>query len=126
VASDARISRQSLRRYCHAPVREFVANRSPPFGEPGFSVVDFLSAANQRNQHSPVSVSVHDGEHGFWLRDFLSCLLRVLSGIPSPLGFVEDDNALRRRFIGLVRCFTNERMDVLDEGADRPLCAFES
>src|SRR5207247_4509874 len=118
---DARISRQSFRRCGYEPMWELEAQRSPPFGKSRFSIVDFLAATNQRNQYRPISVPVQNGEHGFRFGAVLSRLLRILNSIPGPLGLVEDDDALWRLFKWFVHRFTHERVDILDEGADRSL-----
>jgi hypothetical protein len=96
---------------------------APPFRQSGFTIVDFLSAADQGNNHCPLRVPVHDGQDDFRLRQLRAGLLGVMGRIPCPLRFVEDNHVLGGRLVRLGERIADEGVDVLDEGARRSLAS---
>ena len=79
------------------PVWEFIQQRPPPFRQARFAIMNFLSAPQQCNHHTPILMTVHDFEQhvGFGYISFE--LPPIAVSVPCPLCFVEDNNLLNRR-----------------------------
>ena len=104
------------------PPREFCVHRVKPSIDTSFTGVDFLSAANETDDHGPVFVAIHARNQEFWFRhaqtqrgSSFGCIkLAVCSQIPCALRLVKNDDMLGR-WIRICQCFISKMMYVLDE-----------
>ena len=97
-------------------------NYAAPFGEAGFTRIDFLAIADQRNNDRPAIMPRHDFKrmggfaHGQMAFTALAiaCCLRL---IPGALCFVENDDARFGRFMRKHHVMFQKAMHILQRGA---------
>jgi hypothetical protein len=89
----------------HVPVGELGVQCLEPGVDSGLAAVDFLSAADQTDDHRPIQVAVHvrDEELGLGLVKPGALLLALhetssLPHVPGALGFIKDGDVLVWRF----------------------------
>ena len=103
---------------CHCGI--FV-HRVKPSIDTSFAGIDFLSAANEADDHCPIFVAIHARNQKFWFRHCKpgAILLSThkagcLPQIPCALCLVKNDDMLRWR-IRIGQRFVSEMMYVLNE-----------
>ncbi len=106
--SHAWTSFQCLFRGEHMPMRKLLTNSATPFCKSSLSIVDFLPAANERNDYGPIWKSVHNAEHYRRLgihstkRISLICsraaekFFFYFGCVPRALRLIKDNHTLRR------------------------------
>src|SRR6185369_4827415 len=89
--------------------------RSAPFFQSRFTVVNLLSSTYESNNHGPICVSLHDSQQHFWLRVVPLEFLHVLGLIPRTLRLVKDNGVIRRWPQIVLGVVTREYVDILYE-----------
>ena len=94
---EAAVIGEEVRRQMDFPMGQFRLERADPFGDAGFSAVDFLTFADQADDDAPIVAAIHDGKQERWLGLIETGLATLfaheiggLFAIPGSLGFVED------------------------------------
>src|SRR5229473_102216 len=103
-------------------MRESRIHSANPRVDSSLAHVDFLPAADQTDNDSPIFMPIHARNEKLWLGlgkpgySFLTPhKVRGLLQIPGPLRLVENGDMLNRR-PGVLQKVITEMMDVLDEG----------
>src|ERR1017187_5289183 len=117
-----RTSLKNIRRSKNTPLPLIIhlhfAQSLAPAENAIFTRVDFLSATNQADADTPITVTRHQLEKQSWLRRGPFELLHALLFIPGSLRLVENDNVLMGRILRrTTKTFLKKVIDVLDSGA---------
>src|ERR1700722_12955633 len=116
------LGQRNTRRYADLPAGESSVKSTHPFRHAGLSGVDFLSATDQADNHTPPFVAIHNTDEELRLRHIEvglpSLSLHERSGLlasPGTLRLVKYDDFLDRNIV-VADVLISEMMDVLDEG----------
>ena len=113
-------------RNMYFPIRKRALHGFQPFGQSGFSGIDFLSSSDKADYRCPTFMPVHDAHEKLGLR--LVKIVLALLGFhkirghlfrPSPLGLIEHHDSINRGIL-VLKISVSEMMNVLDESFHFP------
>src|SRR6185312_12766091 len=99
------------------PPARTLRERSAPFLQSCFAVVNFLAAADQRDDRRPISVPFHYAQQHFRFRVVAIEFFLILTSIPCPLSLVEDDGVIGRVKEIVIHVVASENVDIFDQSS---------